>query len=555
MKNKDVLGKQPSNEVANNQAVRGDLAQPKNKQSAANPNTANSGKHKTKFSSLIKRPVEFHKRHTEEPAVPEHKETFPEEIGGEIRQTYDALESLLKKHPQLRVIIAVLAVGILLAIGIGVVSYKSEPKALATHMQIAGVSVDNLDESAALKKLNNTVAAQQITIGIDGNNYTFSSKDLGITRDVSNLVEYSYSKPQSKIEQLFVKQQKFTNIKTYINQTKLIAAIESKLGQYKQTVDASLSIDGGTVVVNSSKAGMNIDFDKITSQLDSSKINQNVTIKASLTITEPTIDTAAANAAKVQADNLISKSYAVTSSTNVTKYASTAQKASWLRFTSNANTKSISVAMNTDAAKSTLTQLANSFAQGERDKVVLTFDGAAPTLIDSGQDGVAVDQNSLNAGLAQLTNAVNNNQSFSFPIALLDQPAGERDLGGINGGKFVLVDIANLKAYAVNNNTVDRVMLVSTGIPSMPTHRGSFKVLAKTRLKTMTGCNEAVGCWDVPNVPNVQFFTSDGEALHGTYWHHEFGIKNMSHGCVNLSLDDAAWLYDWTVIGTDVIVV
>ena len=46
------------------------------------------------------------------------------------------------------------------------------------------------------------------------------------------------------------------------------------------------------------------------------------------------------------------------------------------------------------------------------------------------------------------------------------------------------------------------------------------------------------------HVPFVQYFHK-GYALHGTYWHDEFG-KLRSHGCVNLSPIDAAWLFEWT---------
>ena len=42
-----------------------------------------------------------------------------------------------------------------------------------------------------------------------------------------------------------------------------------------------------------------------------------------------------------------------------------------------------------------------------------------------------------------------------------------------------------------------------------------------------------------------------GHALHGTYWHNNFGAI-MSHGCVNLPMDFAEWLYGWTSIGTRV---
>ena len=43
-----------------------------------------------------------------------------------------------------------------------------------------------------------------------------------------------------------------------------------------------------------------------------------------------------------------------------------------------------------------------------------------------------------------------------------------------------------------------------------------------------------------------------GYGLHGTYWHNNFGTP-MSHGCVNLSQGDAAWLYNWAPVGTKVV--
>jgi len=34
-------------------------------------------------------------------------------------------------------------------------------------------------------------------------------------------------------------------------------------------------------------------------------------------------------------------------------------------------------------------------------------------------------------------------------------------------------------------------------------------------------------------------------SLHGTYWHDGFGYRH-SHGCVNLSISDAHYLFNWT---------
>jgi lipoprotein-anchoring transpeptidase ErfK/SrfK len=51
--------------------------------------------------------------------------------------------------------------------------------------------------------------------------------------------------------------------------------------------------------------------------------------------------------------------------------------------------------------------------------------------------------------------------------------------------------------------------------------------------------------YDLPGVPWVSFFTGNGEAFHGTYWHNDFGHPR-SHGCINLSNSAAKFIYRWT---------
>ena len=47
-------------------------------------------------------------------------------------------------------------------------------------------------------------------------------------------------------------------------------------------------------------------------------------------------------------------------------------------------------------------------------------------------------------------------------------------------------------------------------------------------------------------VPWCSFFTEKGHALHGTYWHDNFGLP-MSHGCVNMRTEEAKWLFRWSL--------
>ncbi len=52
--------------------------------------------------------------------------------------------------------------------------------------------------------------------------------------------------------------------------------------------------------------------------------------------------------------------------------------------------------------------------------------------------------------------------------------------------------------------------------------------------------------YDLPGVPWVCFLTTNGVAFHGTYWHNDYG-KPRSHGCINLNLAAARWLFRWTL--------
>jgi lipoprotein-anchoring transpeptidase ErfK/SrfK len=92
---------------------------------------------------------------------------------------------------------------------------------------------------------------------------------------------------------------------------------------------------------------------------------------------------------------------------------------------------------------------------------------------------------------------------------------------------------------------------VSTGRDGMETPTGNFAIYSKTPLQTMDGVLDGK-YWIVPNVPNVMYING-GVALHGTYWHNLFGTgARPSHGCVNLPLNSAAWLYGWAPVGTPV---
>ncbi len=111
------------------------------------------------------------------------------------------------------------------------------------------------------------------------------------------------------------------------------------------------------------------------------------------------------------------------------------------------------------------------------------------------------------------------------------------------GTHWIDVNLTQQTLYAYAGDTVVNSFLVSTGTWLHPTVTGKYHIYVKLRYTDMSGPD-----YYLPNVPYTMYFY-EGYGLHGTYWHHNFGTP-MSHGCVNLSIPDAAWLYDFSSVGT-----
>ena len=110
-------------------------------------------------------------------------------------------------------------------------------------------------------------------------------------------------------------------------------------------------------------------------------------------------------------------------------------------------------------------------------------------------------------------------------------------------GRWVAIDLYEQTLVAYENDTLVFATLVSTGITGFFTRTGTFQVWGRRLHGPMMGAEGQPDYYNIANVPFAQYF--DGHtSLHGTYWHDGFGYRH-SHGCVNLSLTDAHWLYDW----------
>lgn len=130
------------------------------------------------------------------------------------------------------------------------------------------------------------------------------------------------------------------------------------------------------------------------------------------------------------------------------------------------------------------------------------------------------------------------NPSFIYVGQRLIIPGESGQDGG--GEKWIDVNLTTQRLVAYEGERAVYSAIVSTGTAERPTVTGRYRIQRKYRYKDMS----YPGYYYLPDVPYVMYFYS-GYAIHGTYWHNNFGTP-MSFGCVNLTVSDAQWLFDWT---------
>jgi hypothetical protein len=208
----------------------------------------------------------------------------------------------------------------------------------------------------------------------------------------------------------------------------------------------------------------------------------------------------------------------------------------------------------------------------ERGRLVQWFEGGQ--LIDE-EDGVALAPlgRAMAPELGIATAPVSRDDLPEFAESMFLGAGNPYPVGmpGGTGPKRIEVDLSEQRIWAYQGDTLVTTSLVTTGLDPNTTEEGRFRVRLKYLKQDMAGFTSAtgevlagddgsdtpvpgaVGSYEVPDVPHVMYVNMDAEALHGAYWRDEFGAPG-SHGCINLPIDLAAFLYGWAPLGTQVLV-
>lgn len=130
---------------------------------------------------------------------------------------------------------------------------------------------------------------------------------------------------------------------------------------------------------------------------------------------------------------------------------------------------------------------------------------------------------------------------------IVTAPSKQLPSGRTDFHRYLRVNLDEQKLYAYEDGYLVKEFLISSGRRPRITPDGDFTIFRKLPSHLYTGPG-----YYLPNVKwNLNF--KEHYYIHGTYWHHNFGHP-MSHGCINMQTDEAAWVYDFADVGTHVFI-
>jgi hypothetical protein len=120
---------------------------------------------------------------------------------------------------------------------------------------------------------------------------------------------------------------------------------------------------------------------------------------------------------------------------------------------------------------------------------------------------------------------------------------------GVDNGRWIEVNLKDQTVAVYDQGELVFATLVASGIEPFWTKPGLFQIYQKHDSTPMRGAFEAdrSDAYYLEDVPWTMYY-DEARALHGAYWHNGFGTPR-SHGCVNMSVGDSRWLYDWADVG------
>ncbi len=482
-----------------------------------------------------------------------------------------------KKRGRTLLLLVAIAVVIALVVTGGSFAYAKqfEGKALpGTTVSGADVSGKTAEEIRSI--VEKDTSGVKVTVEAGGERTTVPLEEVGARIDVDKTVEKALSRESSipsVVSAALSGKHDVTPVVT-VDEEKARAYAESLVPENEvEPVNAEIVQDDETkeFSVVESKPGKGVDPSEFVASVKKNAPElKDFTVNQEFTSIEPQLDTAKANEAIEALEGMLKSSMVVTGPEDKTFEVKRKDRLRFISITPNDKGDNFEINIDQEKVDTYVGKIVDKVATAKKDGIVEVAEDGSRTEVSPGKDGVKV-TNQMDI-TEKLTHALSAGENLDIAMttevekaevkekkvkkAPVDPEKVPSELPSYapaearNGEKWIDINLANKTVTAyVGDKAVWGPVSVVDGGEGTETPTGEYEVWHRTEVQNM-GCTPRYD-YCTKGVKYNQFFHK-GYALHSAPWRSSFGYSG-SHGCINMRVKDAKWLFEWASLGTKVV--
>ena len=466
--------------------------------------------------------------------------------------------------------IGVVSALVLLVVCAGVVYAANYSGRALPGTSVAGTSVAGMTRDQVVSAVNQRADATNVTLTVEGKTTEASLNEAGISVDADETADAAMKGSTSFpafVSALF-SERDIEPVVTVSDESikKLAASANSTLTSEMKDASVIVAQDGQSFTVTPAQMGNGVSAEDVAAAVKQAGATlTSVTHDVSVRQMEPSITTENAQAAAEKANALLETNIEISDGID-TFSAERSDKVQWVEFLTkddgSLDTPSISTVKVADWVNA-LAATTDVKPQNRVDNV--DSSGNVLTVAREGKKGLKT--NNTEQVTKDIIAAMTDGKAYEGLFHYDDvEPGSETKqvaegtenlvYQAAEGEKWVDISLADNSVTAyIGGKVAGGPYYMVPGAPDTPTVTGTFHVYLKYDVQTMRGENADGTKYETEGVPWVTYFTGS-YAMHGAPWRSSFGWSGYggSHGCVNMPVDAAKFIYDWTDMGDTVVV-
>ena len=431
----------------------------------------------------------------------------------------------------------------------------------APGVSIGASNVSGQDAAALRSTIASAVGSSSVVLKDDqGHRIQASLKDLGVNVDVDRSVERAIgtksANPFSRMNPLT--RQSSGLVATVDHETMSDYLTKHFLSPDDRAVAASVAWNDGqqAFAATEGRQGKSVRTDGVRDAVDALVANPGETraVNVAYATVDAPVSHEAALAAAQQANARVSQALVVDGGQDESFTVPASVVAGWIKATPDTEQGTVTLSYDEQAARGYLAkQLPTAINRTMvSERTVNDHDGTVLAVLRQGVDGVKLEN--VDATIAKVLDALKGGTSDAIKANVkvtkhtTDKHVVRYDVP--DGDPHMVVDLNRQTAYAYKGTTKVKTFPFSSGKQATPSDSGTFFVQVKYVKQTMRGGSGA-DAYVTPNVPWITYYNGD-EGFHGAPWNPD-GIAHgipRSHGCLNMNVNDAKWVYDFLPLGS-----